>query len=220
MSHVAIVTDSASDLPPDVAAAQAITVVPLVVSFGAESFRPNVDLTTDAFWERMTAPDAPFPTTAAAVARRLQDRVRGRVRRRRRRRRVRQRVGRPVGDAQVRPGRARACSRTARSTSSTRGRRRWASGSWPRSARSSRAEGVVGGRDRPRPRGAQGRRRPVRRPRHARVPQARRPDQRRARRGRHDAVDQADHHGPRTGSSRTRTGSGPARRRASGSSSC
>jgi DegV family protein with EDD domain len=66
VSHVAFVTDSASDLPPDVAAAQGITVVPLVVSFGPESFRPNVDLTTDEFWERMTAPDAPFPTTAAA----------------------------------------------------------------------------------------------------------------------------------------------------------
>jgi DegV family protein with EDD domain len=66
VSHVAFVTDSASDLPPDVAEAQGITVVPLVVSFGPESFRPNVDLTTDQFWERMTAPDAPFPTTAAA----------------------------------------------------------------------------------------------------------------------------------------------------------
>jgi DegV family protein with EDD domain len=66
VSSVAIVTDSASDLPPEAAAAQGITVVPLVVSFGPESFRPNVDLTTDAFWERMTAPDAPFPTTAAA----------------------------------------------------------------------------------------------------------------------------------------------------------
>ncbi len=67
MSHVAIVTDSASDLPPEAAAAQGIAVVPLVVSFGSESFRPNVDLTTDAFWARMTAPDAPFPTTAAAA---------------------------------------------------------------------------------------------------------------------------------------------------------
>ncbi len=67
MSHVAIVTDSASDLPPDVAARQGITVVPLVVSFGPESFRPNVTLTTDEFWVRMTAPDAPFPTTAAAA---------------------------------------------------------------------------------------------------------------------------------------------------------
>jgi DegV family protein with EDD domain len=67
VSHVAIVTDSASDLPPEAAAAQGIHVVPLVVSFGPESFRPNVDLSTDAFWERMTAPEAPFPTTAAAA---------------------------------------------------------------------------------------------------------------------------------------------------------
>lgn len=67
MSHVAIVTDSASDLPPEVARAAGITVVPLVVSFGAESFRPNVNLSTDEFWQRMTAPDAPFPTTAAAA---------------------------------------------------------------------------------------------------------------------------------------------------------
>ena len=66
MSRVAIVTDSASDLPPEVAAAAGITVVPLVVNFGSETFRPNVDLTTDEFWARMTAPDAPFPTTAAA----------------------------------------------------------------------------------------------------------------------------------------------------------
>jgi DegV family protein with EDD domain len=66
VSHVAIVTDSASDLPPDAAARQSITVVPLVVSFGPESFRPGIDLTTEAFWERMTAPEAPFPTTAAA----------------------------------------------------------------------------------------------------------------------------------------------------------
>ncbi len=67
MSHVAIVTDSASDLPPDVAARQGIDVVPLVVNFGAESFQANVTLTTDEFWARMTAPDAPFPTTAAAA---------------------------------------------------------------------------------------------------------------------------------------------------------
>jgi DegV family protein with EDD domain len=67
VSHVAIITDSASDLPPEVAAPAGITIVPLVVSFGSESFRPNVNLTTDEFWARMTAPDAPFPTTAAAA---------------------------------------------------------------------------------------------------------------------------------------------------------
>jgi DegV family protein with EDD domain len=65
VSRVAIVTDSVSDLPPDVAAKAGITVVPLVVSFGAQSFRPNVNMTTDEFWTRMTAPDAPFPKTAA-----------------------------------------------------------------------------------------------------------------------------------------------------------
>jgi DegV family protein with EDD domain len=64
---VAIVTDSASDLPPDVAARDGIAVVPLTVSFGSESFRTNVNLTTDEFWVRMTSPDSPFPTTAAAA---------------------------------------------------------------------------------------------------------------------------------------------------------
>jgi DegV family protein with EDD domain len=67
VSRVAIVTDSASDLPPDAAQRSGIVVVPLVVSFGPESFRPGVNLTTDEFWQRMTAPDAPFPTTAAAA---------------------------------------------------------------------------------------------------------------------------------------------------------
>ena len=68
MSHVAIVTDSVSDMPPALAASFGIVVVPLVVSFGSESFRPNVTMTTDEFWARMTAPDAPFPTTAACSA--------------------------------------------------------------------------------------------------------------------------------------------------------
>lgn len=66
MSHVAIVTDSASDLPAEAANAAGIRVVPLVVNFGSQEFRPGVNLTIDEFWARMTAPDAPFPTTAAA----------------------------------------------------------------------------------------------------------------------------------------------------------
>jgi fatty acid kinase fatty acid binding subunit len=66
VSRVAIVTDSASDLPPAAAAAAGITVVPLVVSFGPQTFKAGVDLSIDEFWRRMTAPDAPFPTTAAA----------------------------------------------------------------------------------------------------------------------------------------------------------
>ncbi len=66
MSRVAIVTDSASDMPPDVAAAARIGIVPLVVTFGSETFKAGTELTTDDFWRRMTAPDAPFPTTAAS----------------------------------------------------------------------------------------------------------------------------------------------------------
>ena len=66
MSRVAFVTDSASDLDPAQAAADGIRIVPLSVTFGNESFRAGVDLTTDQFWARMTAPDAPFPKTAAS----------------------------------------------------------------------------------------------------------------------------------------------------------
>ena len=65
MSRIAIVTDSASDLSPDRAAAAGIIVVPLVVSFGEESFKAGTELPTPAFWDRMLAPEAPFPTTAA-----------------------------------------------------------------------------------------------------------------------------------------------------------
>lgn len=66
MSRVAVVTDSASDMSPEAAAAAGITIVPLIVNFGSESFRAGVDLSKDEFWQRMTAPDAPFPTTAAS----------------------------------------------------------------------------------------------------------------------------------------------------------
>ena len=67
MSHVAIVSDSASDLPPEVARAAGIRVVPLIVNFGNDTFKAGVDLSTEEFWRRMTAPDAPFPTTAASA---------------------------------------------------------------------------------------------------------------------------------------------------------
>ncbi|MFL5675186.1 MAG: DegV family protein, partial [Chloroflexota bacterium] len=66
MSRVAIFTDSASDFDPADADAEGITIVPLLVTFGADTFRAGVDLSTEAFWERMVAPDAPFPKTAAS----------------------------------------------------------------------------------------------------------------------------------------------------------
>jgi DegV family protein with EDD domain len=66
VGRVAIVTDSASDLDPARAKALGIAVVPLVVSFGAETFKAGVDISTEEFWARMTAPEAPFPKTAAS----------------------------------------------------------------------------------------------------------------------------------------------------------
>jgi DegV family protein with EDD domain len=66
VSRVAVVTDSAADLDPGRAAALGIIVVPLIVSFGSDSYRAGVEMTTEAFWARMTAADAPFPKTAAA----------------------------------------------------------------------------------------------------------------------------------------------------------
>jgi DegV family protein with EDD domain len=65
MGRVAVVTDSTADLMPEVAAAAGLRVVPLFVTFGTEEFRVGVDLSTEQFWARMLAPDAPFPTTAA-----------------------------------------------------------------------------------------------------------------------------------------------------------
>jgi DegV family protein with EDD domain len=66
VSGIAIVTDSASDLSPDLAREAGITVVPLFVSFGDRDYRTGVDITIDEFYERLTAPGAPFPKTAAA----------------------------------------------------------------------------------------------------------------------------------------------------------
>jgi DegV family protein with EDD domain len=66
VSRVAIFTDSASDLDPEVAAAEGIEIVPLLVSFGDETYKAGVELSTKAFWDRMVAPDAPFPKTAAS----------------------------------------------------------------------------------------------------------------------------------------------------------
>jgi len=62
---VAIVTDSASDLTAELAAEHGVTVVPLVVTFGTESFLSGVELSMEDFYRRLTAPDAPFPKTAA-----------------------------------------------------------------------------------------------------------------------------------------------------------
>jgi DegV family protein with EDD domain len=66
VSRVAIVTDSASDLTAERAAAAGVTVVPLYVYFGEREYKAGVDLSYEDFWRELVAPGAPFPKTAAA----------------------------------------------------------------------------------------------------------------------------------------------------------
>ncbi|HUQ44717.1 MAG TPA: DegV family protein [Candidatus Limnocylindria bacterium] len=65
MSRVAIVTDSASDFDPARAASLGISIVPLLVTFGNDTFSAGLDLTREQFWDRVTSPNAPIATTAA-----------------------------------------------------------------------------------------------------------------------------------------------------------
>lgn len=60
MSRIRIVTDSTSDLPPKLAAQHDVTVIPLEVFFGSDSFRDGIDLGGDAFYEKLrTSPHHP-----------------------------------------------------------------------------------------------------------------------------------------------------------------
>ena len=61
---VRVVTDSASDLTPGLAAANGITVVPLTIRFGAEELMDQRDLSPDEFWARCKA-SPELPETAA-----------------------------------------------------------------------------------------------------------------------------------------------------------
>ena len=60
---IRIVTDSTCDLPEDVVAKYGITVVPLYINFGAESYLDGVELSREEFYRRLPDHDPP-PTTA------------------------------------------------------------------------------------------------------------------------------------------------------------
>ncbi|AII59819.1 fatty acid-binding protein DegV [Dehalococcoides mccartyi CG4] len=51
---VKIITDSTSDIPPEMATNMGITVIPLTVSFGNEHFLDNVTLKPDEFYRRLS----------------------------------------------------------------------------------------------------------------------------------------------------------------------
>lgn len=64
---VRIVTDSAADLPDEVASRHRIAVVPLTVRFGQTTYTSGVDLDTNKFWDLLRASDE-APATAAPSA--------------------------------------------------------------------------------------------------------------------------------------------------------
>jgi DegV family protein with EDD domain len=60
---VKILTDSMSDLPADLIKKLNITVIPVNVLFGTDSYRDGVDMTTEQFYARLVASKS-LPTTA------------------------------------------------------------------------------------------------------------------------------------------------------------
>ena len=61
---VKLVTDSVSDLPPEVVKDLEITVIPLNVQFGQETYKDRVDLTAEDFYHKLEH-SSTFPTTSA-----------------------------------------------------------------------------------------------------------------------------------------------------------
>lgn len=62
---VHIITDSSCDLDEDITADLGVTVVPLEIRFGMQSFTDRVELSTADFWKRCRTSDE-LPSTAAA----------------------------------------------------------------------------------------------------------------------------------------------------------
>ncbi|MFC1902722.1 DegV family protein [Chloroflexota bacterium] len=64
---VKVVTDSVSDIPSGVAKELGITVVPLYVHFGTESYRDSIDLTADKFYHKLVHSNTLPSTSVPAI---------------------------------------------------------------------------------------------------------------------------------------------------------
>jgi len=65
---VSVVTDSTSDLPPEVARELGITVVPAKIQFGEQVFLDGVELTTDEFYRRLQSSSTLPKTSPASIS--------------------------------------------------------------------------------------------------------------------------------------------------------
>lgn len=63
MTRIKIVTDSTVDLPAQFYQEHGVTVMPMMINFGEESFLDGVDITADEFYQKLSEYDG-FPTTA------------------------------------------------------------------------------------------------------------------------------------------------------------
>jgi fatty acid kinase fatty acid binding subunit len=65
MDRVAIVADTACDIPQATAESLGVRLVAQLVYFGEREYAAGTELQPDAFWDLLTAPGAPFPRTSA-----------------------------------------------------------------------------------------------------------------------------------------------------------
>jgi DegV family protein with EDD domain len=63
MGRIAVVTDSTSDIPPQVADSLGISVLPAKIMFGKQEFRDGIDITTPEFFRRLREAHE-LPTTS------------------------------------------------------------------------------------------------------------------------------------------------------------
>jgi len=74
--HVAVVTDSAADLPHAWAERHGVTVVPLQVIVGDRTYRDGIDLDSAALKDILTTPGSPAPTTSQPAPSAFEERFR------------------------------------------------------------------------------------------------------------------------------------------------
>lgn len=60
---ISVVTDSVADLPKEIVIELGISVVPLLLRFGSAEYRDGIDLTSEAFYEKLRGSDE-LPTTS------------------------------------------------------------------------------------------------------------------------------------------------------------
>ena len=60
---VKIITDSVADIPSEVVDDLGITVIPILLRFGEETYRDGIDITTDQFYEKLINTEV-APTTS------------------------------------------------------------------------------------------------------------------------------------------------------------